>query len=140
MARRKLSATRRDDRRKVVPFMSYPVTTWEPLLRGAILGTSRQPFNAQELATTAPEPLQAALSELASAAPEQGLLSAAALVTLYQHAGKEATDSNAILPPPCEPDSAPQCNAAAAARFLTLLEKPTSPLLAQWLRYASEVG
>jgi hypothetical protein len=78
------------------------------------------------------------LSRLKDSEPEVALLSAAAVISLYQQAGQVPVKHNQPLPEPCQPDELPCCNTRAGQHLSLMLLKEREKLLPEWLAAAAK--
>jgi hypothetical protein len=101
---------------------------WQEILKIAILGTERSALAVPARS----DALGEVLSKLDANAREASLLSAAAAVALYEHAGQMPVKDARALPAPAELNDLPGCNARAAQRLSTLLTGEFEELLPEW--------
>lgn len=106
------------------------------LTQAALLGTERQPL--------ASLPAAGALGRLAGQLDiqrrEQSLLALAALLGLYERAGRLAGRDSGPLPAACAAESLPRANDRAGSLLLRLLAGEWDELLPEWLALGSRAG
>lgn len=108
---------------------------WQNIHTTALVGTERK--------TLTPIPPTNQLSELLYQLnytdPENALLSAAAIIDLYQKAGQIPVTDNQPLPTPCQRDDNSNCSPLAAQYLKVMLLKERQQLLPEWLAAAAAV-
>lgn len=121
------------------PETNPAIATRESVLKTAILGTSRQSFEAiKSKAEAIQDPASSLIAQLEPSEQEASVLSAAAILVLYGRAGGIAMPAGETRLQPCPADERPHCSAAASTRLAGLLEQSQSPLLAEWLQAAAD--
>lgn len=111
---------------------------WEALVRGALLGTGRQP--APDPAGTGDPALDGALAALADRPAEARVLQTAALLDAWRRAGVRAPRSAARPPPPAPEGEERPCPPVAARVLRQLLGSGQPALLAEWMALARPAG
>ena len=106
---------------------------WQDILTTALVGTERK--------TLTPIPptnqLSEILSQLNYSDSEGALLSAAAIISLYQKAGQIPVTDNQPLPTPCQTDNNSSCSPLTAQYLKVILLKERQQLLPEWLAAAA---
>lgn len=110
--------------------------TFNDLTQIALLGTERQTL-ASPLGQ---DPLARLQQRLDLAQREPFLLSAAALSSLYERAGRLPAQDTAAVPPPCAAESLARVNHRAGMLLLRLLGGEHGALLGEWLTLARQAG
>ncbi len=109
---------------------------WQELVTCALLGTERQ---APSVAGD-----EGALGQLLDRLDEEDregvLLRAAGIMALWRQAGRQLADDPQPLPPPCEPDTTPDCGRLAHRHLALLLQGHDSELLPEWLEALGAAG
>ncbi|HEU5098429.1 MAG TPA: DUF5691 domain-containing protein [Roseiflexaceae bacterium] len=109
---------------------------WEQLLANAVLGVERRGF--------APSPAAGALADmigqLDASDPEGALLSASAIVALFQRAGRLPARDDSPLPAACDDDELLACSPRAARHLATMLGGTHRALLPEWLAALDAAG
>jgi hypothetical protein len=106
--------------------------SWQAIVSAALVGTERQPFQPP----IATGKLGLLLTDLSNKSPEAALLSAAAVLALYQQAGWLPANRPATLEP-CPPDNLPRCGSRAAQLLQQMLEGKYPQVLSEWLTMAA---
>ncbi|MCP2729926.1 DUF5691 domain-containing protein [Limnofasciculus baicalensis] len=106
---------------------------WQDILTTALVGTERK------ILTPIPstDQLSQLLSQLNYKDPEGTLLSAAAIISLYQKAGQIPVTDNQPLPTPCQTDNNSNCSPLSAQYLKVMLLKERQQLLPEWLAAAA---
>ncbi|MGA7733144.1 MAG: DUF5691 domain-containing protein [Chloroflexia bacterium] len=113
---------------------------WQVLTTSALLGTERHPFELPQAGDGALGALLTNLPEKYAANPEHSLLSAAAALTLYRHAGTLPSQDNSSLPHCCAPETLAPCLALSASHLHTMLAGEYGAALSEWLEEAARRG
>ena len=106
------------------------------ILKTAVIGTGRQPL-ALPAANGA---LGEALAQLNGDDREAALLSAAAVTTLYERAGRLPVTTMQTAPEPCATDDLPRCNRSATQRLSLMLQGEHREILPEWLAAVASAG
>ncbi len=119
--------------------MDHPAhELWQNLAAAALVGGERQAFQMPTVAGK----LGAALAGVAARAPapDQALLTAAGLVSVYRRAGLRLHTDGTPLPEPCPEDDQPQCSLRSSGHLAQMLVGPYSDVLSEWLAIMARVG
>jgi hypothetical protein len=112
------------------------MSLWQDIVTNALLGTERKPF--------VKEAAQGALGELLGrvddSANEAALLNSAAVVALYQQAGRLPAASAATPPAVAESDERSVCNERAAQHLALMLGGTHREALGEWLAIAASAS
>lgn len=108
---------------------------WPELIAAALLGTARRAFTPPP----ATGPLGAALAQIASADHADALLGTAALVAVFQQAGRLPGQAGATLEPSA-PDDLPACPPGAVQHLSAMLAGTQRTLLPEWLAALTAAG
>ncbi len=106
---------------------------WQDILTTALVGTERKTLTP--IAPT--NQLSELLSQLNYNNPEGALLSATAIISLYQKAGQIPVTDNQPLPTPCQTDNNLNCSPLSAQHLKVMLLKERQQLLPEWLAAAA---
>ena len=109
---------------------------WRELVTCALLGTERQ---APSVAGDAGA-LGQVLGRLDEGDREGALLRAAGVMGLWRRAGQKLAIDHQPLPPPCQPDTAPDCGPLARQHLALLLQGQNTELLPEWLATLGAAG
>jgi len=102
---------------------------WREIVTTAVVGTERGKW----VPPIASGPVGELLAELGARAPEEALLGAAGLVSLYRTAGFELRRDEQPLVSVCEPDVLLCCNAEAGQHLEWMLGGTFKEVLPEWL-------
>ncbi|MBI4854751.1 MAG: hypothetical protein HY819_23385 [Acidobacteria bacterium] len=112
---------------------------WDDLVSVALTGTQRQ--KTEISANSSSDSLNKVLSQLNTPDLEQNLLSAAAILAIYQRAGKMPSKSEAKMPEPCELDDLPVCSPKIVKILDSIFKVAfTAGLLTEFLDLLSKKG
>lgn len=106
---------------------------WQDILTTALIGTERK--NLTPIPPT--NQLSQLLSQLNYSDPEWALLSAAAIISLYQKAEQIPVIDNQSIPTPCQNSDLSICSPLAGEYLKVMLLKERQQLLWEWLAAAA---
>ena len=112
------------------------MNAWDELTASALIGTERRTPALPQLDGAVGQILRQSTSN----GPEEALLRSAAVVALWQRAGRTLPAASATLPEPCPPDTRLRCNRTATAHLEMILSGSYRDALPEWLSLAAEAG
>ena len=106
---------------------------WQDIHTTALVGTERKTLTP----ISQTNQLSELLSQINYSDPEGALLSAAAIISLYQKAREIPITDNQPLPTPCQIDDNLSCSPLSAQHLKVMLLKERQQLLPEWLAAAA---
>jgi hypothetical protein len=109
---------------------------WQEIVTNALLGTERKAFAIEQTNGAIGD----LLTKLDVAENEAALLNCAAVVALYNQAGKLPSDAQVTVLVACETDEMPVCSERAAQHLALMLGGAHREALSEWLHALASTG